>query len=160
MPPADGQKRLGLKAPAAPGTGPVLPQMGGPFNKGGGALSTAIWRMSVGTNGHARWVPEGTDKKSPTFFAQRTNSTDIEPPRSAKKTAFVRRIACQSRKSGFFSPVRPRNEVFATPRAPYMLLADKHRIPPIDTEYRARLGVCPSRARWPALWAMASEANS
>ena len=83
---------------------------GSPVDKGAGALSTAICRMSVGVNGHARWVPEGTDKKSPTFFAQRTNSTDIEPPRSAKKTAFVRGIACQSRKSGLFSPARPRNE--------------------------------------------------
>ena len=92
------------------------------------------------------------DKKNPAFGNQRTNSTDIEPPRSAKKTAIVRRTACQSPNSGLFCPVRPRNEVPATPRAPYMLLEDTRRISPIDTRYTACFGVCPSRARGAALW--------
>ena len=94
----------------------------------------------------------GAGQEIPNFFAQRTNSTDIEPPRSAKKTAIVRRTACQSPNSGLFCPVRPRNEVPATPRAPYMLLEDTRRISPIDTRYTACFGVCPSRARGAALW--------
>ena len=86
------------------------------------------------------------------FFGQRTGLTDIKTVRGAKKTAIVRRIACQSRKSGFFRSVRPRNEVFASPRAPHMLLADTYRISSVDTRYKARFVVCPSRARGPALW--------
>ena len=120
--------------------------------KGGQLKKTAFFKFKFGTNGCARCLPTWVDKTTTNFFGQRTGLTDIKTVRGAKKTAIVRRIACQSRKSGFFTPVRPNNETFATPRAPYVLLADTCRISPIDTRYRPGFGVCPSRARGPALW--------
>jgi hypothetical protein len=78
-------------------------------------------------------------KKTPASLVQRTTPTDMGGGLGAKKTAIARRTACQSPNSGCFSPspspVRPRNEVPATPRAPYMLLEDTYRISPIDTRY-------------------------
>ena len=88
--------------------------------KGGAALPTAIWGMSVGTNGHARWVPTWVDKKNPAFGNQRTNSTDIEPPLNAKKTAIVRRNAGQSPKSNDHRPKTAVNSAQAIACALYM----------------------------------------
>ena len=78
-------------------------------------------RMSVVTNGHARRVPTGVEKKrDPAFGNQRTNSTDIEPPLNAKKTAIVRRNSGQSPKSNDHRPKTAVNSAQAIACALYM----------------------------------------